>query len=82
VEFVVPGRAGSLTLVECKSGRTVTPAMASPLRRLAEAVRKRRPRSAKPRAFLVHQAPSADTQTRAVAPGVQAVAWQDFVAEL
>ena len=82
VDFVVPGRAGSLSLVECKSGRTVTPAMAAPLRRLAEAVRKRRPRSGKPRAFLVHQAPSAGTQTRAVAPGVQAVAWQEFVAEL
>ncbi len=82
VDFVVPGRAGSLSLVECKSGRTVTPAMASPLRRLAEAVRKRRPRSAKPRAFLVHQAPRGGAQTRAVAPGVEAVAWQDFVAEL
>ena len=37
--LLVPGRNGALQFVECKAGRTVTPQMAVPLRRLAAAVR-------------------------------------------
>ena len=42
MDFLVPGRGGSLALVECKAGRTVTPAMAAPMQRLAEALKKKR----------------------------------------
>jgi hypothetical protein len=37
VDFVVPGRRGTVALVEGKAGRPVTPAMAAPLTRLGEA---------------------------------------------
>jgi len=64
-------------LVECKAGRTVTPEMTAPMRRLAEALRARR-RAAE--CSLVYRPPKAGASIRAVAPGVRAVPWQDFVA--
>ena len=39
VDFLVPGRSGAVTLVECKATGTVNPAMAGPMRRLAEAMK-------------------------------------------
>jgi predicted AAA+ superfamily ATPase len=80
VDFVVPGRAGSLSLVECKATRTVTPAMAAPMRRLAEAIRTQR-RKADLNMYLVHEPSKASTVTDAVAPGVRAVPWRDFLDE-
>lgn len=81
VDFVVPGRNRRLSLVECKAGKTVMPAMAQPLQRLAKAVSaKARKGTAAPRSFLVHQASSASAGITAVAPGVQALPWQDFLA--
>lgn len=82
VDFVVPGRGGSVSLVECKAGHTVTPGMAGPMQRLAAALRRRRPKGAAIGMHLVHQAPKQPARTRAVAPGVQAWAWQDFVRQL
>ena len=82
VDFVLPGRGGGVSLVECKTTRTVTPAMAGPMQRLALALRKKRPAGTKVELHLVHQAPKAPAATRAVAPGVQAWAWQDFVRQL
>lgn len=83
MDFVVPRRGGGVTLVECTAGRTVVPAMASSLQRLGEAFRKRRgARAGVARTLLVHQRPRAGTSTRAVAPGVRALAWQELAAEL
>ena len=82
VDFVVPGRGGSLVLVECKAGRTVTPAMAAPMRRLRDAARKGRRKAAGVNMVLVHQAPKAGSGTEAVAPGVRALAWRDFLDDL
>ena len=83
VDFVVPGRGGSVTLVECKAGKTVVPAMAASLLRLGEALRKRRgARAGAARMLLVHQRPKAGAPTQAVAPGVRALAWQELVDEL
>ena len=79
VDFVVPARAGKVWLVECKAGRTVTPAMAAPMRRLAEAFQKKRGRKSAVEGFLVHRAPKAGAQTSAVAPGVRALPWQSFL---
>jgi predicted AAA+ superfamily ATPase len=79
VDFVVPGPGGSVSLLECKAGRTVTPAMAAPLRRLADAFGKRMPAGDTVKMFLLHQAPDAGVDTAAVAPGVRAMAWQDYV---
>jgi hypothetical protein len=81
VDFVLPRRGGGIALVECKATRTVTPAMAAPLQRLAAAVKKTRPRT-RVDAFLAHEAPRAGTLTRALAPGVQALPWRELLDEL
>jgi predicted AAA+ superfamily ATPase len=78
VDFVVPGRNRRLSLVECKAGRTVTPAMAAPLQRLARAITARTA-GADPRLFLVHEAPRDGVATSAVLRGVHALPWQDFL---
>jgi predicted AAA+ superfamily ATPase len=82
VDFVVPGRGGAVSLVECKAARTVTPSDAAPMQRLAEAMRKKRPRGAAVEMSLVHQPARAPQPTTAVAPGVRAWAWQDFLQRL
>jgi uncharacterized protein len=79
VDFLVPGRRGSVTLLECKAGRTVTPSMTASLRRLADALKKRGPAGRAVDMVLVHQAPTAGIGTTAVAPGVRAMPWQDYV---
>ena len=82
VDFVLPQPNGAVALVECKAARTVTPAMAAPMQRLAEALKKKRPRGIRVEMSLVHQNPKTPVPTRAVAAGVEAMAWQDFVREL
>ncbi len=82
VDFLVPGPGGAVRLVECKSTRTVTPAMAAPMRRLAEVLTAKRPRGTAVNMFLVHEPPKVPVATRAVAPGVHALAWRDFVKRL
>lgn len=79
VDFVIPGRGHALRLVECKVGRTVTPAMAAPMRRLAEAARKKRPKGTVIDMVVVHQPPRALESLSAVAPGVRALPWRRFV---
>jgi hypothetical protein len=79
VDFLVPGRSGSLSLVECKAARTVTPSMAAPMQRLAEALKKKRPRGTRIEMSLVHQSAKTPPATAAVAPGVRAWAWPDFL---
>jgi predicted AAA+ superfamily ATPase len=82
VDFLVPGRAGAVALVECKAGRTVTPSMVAPMQRLAAALKSRRAMAADTTMYLVHQPPLAGTATLAVAPGVQALPWQTFLGAL
>jgi hypothetical protein len=82
VDFLVPGRGGSISLVECKASRTVTPTMAAPMQRLAGAMAKRRVRKAPAAMYLLHQAGASGIRSAAVAPGVRAMPWPDFVKEL
>jgi hypothetical protein len=82
VDFVMPGRGGGLRLIECKAGRTVSPAMAGPLLRLRDAVKKKRPKGAAVGMFLVHEAPKVTNRIEALAPGIRALAWRDFIEEL
>ena len=82
VDFLLPRRGGSVALVECKAAHTVTPAMAAPMQRLAQALKKRGPRGIHVEMSLVHQRPKTPVATRAVASGVRAWAWQDFVNQL
>lgn len=81
VDFLVPGKRGAVALVECKTSRTVTPAMATPMQRLAEAMRKKRRKGTTVEMYLVHRQPKAKSSTHAVARGVRAFAWQDFLDE-
>lgn len=82
VDFLMPGGNGAVSLVECKAVRTVTPAMAAPMQRLAMALQKNRPPGTSIKMFLVHQGSMARLPTRAVAPGVEAVAWPEFLSKL
>ena len=82
VDFMLPRRSGSIALVECKAARTVTPAMAGPMQRLAGALKKKRARGGDVEMSLVHQSPKTPIATQAVAPGVKAWAWRDFVRQL
>jgi hypothetical protein len=75
----LPGKTGAIALVECKAARTVSPAMALPMQRLTEAVKKKRLRGTVVDMFLAHQQPRLKSSTHAVAPGVRALAWQDFL---
>lgn len=81
VDFVVPGAGSTISLVECKASRTVTPAMAAPLQRVAEALRRKRPRGTRVDMSLVHQ-PAGTRLPQNVAPGVRAVPWLEFVSSL
>jgi hypothetical protein len=81
VDFLVPERGGSVALVECKAGRTVTPAMAAPMQRLAGALKRERPETVVTW-FLVHREPKAGTPTQAVSPGARALPWRDFLDNL
>ena len=82
VDFLVPGRGGALTLVECKARRTVASSDATPMRRLADALRSERPRAANVEMHVVHEALSGGVATSAIAPGVRAESWQAFVRQL
>jgi uncharacterized protein len=75
LDFMFPGRQGKVRLVECKAGRTVRPEMASPIRKLAEALRARKRAT---EGLLVYRPPKAGAETRALVPGITAVPWQEF----
>ena len=81
VDFLVPGRGGGIRLIECKASKTVTPAMAGPMLRLAEALGGQRRPKAGIDLRLVHERPRAGVGTGALMPGVLAQPWQQFVAE-
>lgn len=78
VDFVVPGKGG-VRLVEAKAGRTVTPGDATPMQRFAAAWSKRPGARGRVEQILVHRPARAGVISRAVAPGVQAVPWREFV---
>jgi predicted AAA+ superfamily ATPase len=82
VDFLLPQPSGSVALVECKAAHTVTPTMAAPMQRLAEALKKKRPLRTHVEMSLVHQRPKTPVATQAVAAGVKAWTWQDFINQL
>ena len=78
VDFLLPGRNGAVRLLEVKATRTPTPAMATPMSRLAAALKQKK--SAQPvEQILVHRSPKTPPNTHAIAPGVKAFSWQDFI---
>jgi predicted AAA+ superfamily ATPase len=82
VNFVLPGQGGGLGLVECKAGRTVDPAMAAPMQRLAAAIGGKQKANSRIEMTIVHQAGKAAAGTSAVAPGVRALPFPEFIATL
>lgn len=84
VDFLVPGRS-RLTMVECKAARTVRPADAVPMQRLAAAFEQhgnRAPRVASPRLIVVHEPASHGMPLSTLAPGVQAVPWLEIASSI
>jgi predicted AAA+ superfamily ATPase len=81
VDFVYPGKAGALTLVECKSMRSVTPPMARPMSSFNAAIKARYP-DQNTAMQLVHEKSQNLPGTHAIAPGVRAVSWPEFVQSL
>jgi predicted AAA+ superfamily ATPase len=79
VDFLIPEKRGGVRLIETKATRTVTPQMAVPMRRLGAAFGKR-PGVRRPVTMqLVYRPPRWPEGSRALAPGVQAVSWQEFI---
>lgn len=79
VDFVVPGPSASVTLVEAKAGRTITPHLAASMQRLAAAWKKST-RRGDVRQVIVYRPARGGASWRAVAPNVVALPWQEFVA--
>jgi hypothetical protein len=79
VDFVVPARGGGVRLVEAKASATVIPGMAAPMQRLAAAWKMRPGARGAVKMLLVHRASRTAQSSRAIAPGVQAIPWHEFV---
>ena len=82
VDFVLPAPGGRMRLVEVKASATVKSEMAAPMRRVADALVAHFPGRGEPEMFVVHEHSRTGADTRAVAPGVVALPWRDFVMEI
>jgi len=82
VDFVVPARGSGVRLIEVKASRTVTPEMARPMQRLAASWRQSSPARRIVQMLVIHRPSRAAAATSALAPGVQAVSWREFVTQL
>lgn len=78
VDFLCRGSDGAYWLIECKTARTLHPAMASPLQTLANAFGKQIP----VRCAIVHPRDRADSIRGSLAPGVEAFGLRDFLKAL
>ena len=82
VDFIVPAKGGGVRLIEAKASRTVAPEAARPIERLAAAWRLRSDRQRIVERLVVHRAPRVALASGALARGVQAMTWRDFVAHI
>lgn len=84
VDFVVPGKRGKggvIRLIEAKATRTPTPDMAASMRRLAQAFGSHSNARRAIEMLLVYRPPRQPVDSRALAPGVQALTWQQLVTD-
>jgi predicted AAA+ superfamily ATPase len=79
VDFIAPGKEGTMRLIEAKAGKTVMPRMADSMRSLASAFAKRQRRVDM---TIVHEAPDAGSSISAVAKDVRALPWGEWVKTL
>ena len=80
VDFIIPAHGGGVPLVKAKAARTVTLSDAAPLRRLAAAWKGQPGPRGNAEMILVHRPVRVHPSSHAVAPGVLALPWQEFVA--
>jgi len=79
VDFIVPGESGGLRLIEAKSTATPTPDMAVPMLKLARVWKGSGHARGSLSMVLVHQPRKSAAISRALAPGVQAPPWTEFL---
>ncbi|MCY2965938.1 MAG: ATP-binding protein [Planctomycetota bacterium] len=82
VDFLVPGRSGRLTLVECKAARSVRPSDSSSLARVAAAIRLHRTPRTPLNLFVVHQPAAVPARFEVLTPEVKAVSIERLVEEI
>ncbi len=78
VDFLFPSGKGGLWMVECKASKTIHPDMAGPLQALRRSMVDRAP----VRASVVHRPTTKSPQSRALAPGIDALDVPAFVDDL
>lgn len=76
VDFVVPGKNGSMHLIEAKASRTAKPDMVIPMRRLSDAWKKHFGPKREVSCTLVHRPARAASTSRAIAEGMQVVSFK------
>jgi predicted AAA+ superfamily ATPase len=79
VDLLAPLPDGGVSLVECKASRTPIPTMAAPMLKVREALAARRPPGVRIEATVVHLPARRPFPSDALAPGVRAREWRDFV---
>lgn len=80
VDFIVPARGGGVRLIEASASRTVAPDMARSIERLAAAWPRRSTARRIVEKLVVHWPPRVAVASSALAPGVRAISWREFVA--
>ena len=78
VDFVIPGKNGSMKLIEAKASRTVKPDMAVPMRRLSDAWRKHFGDKRAVKSLLVHRPARASITSKAIVEDVEVCSWKDL----
>ena len=78
VDFIIPGKNGSMTLVEAKASRTAKPDMTLPMRRLSSAWKAQFGEKRPVRSLLVHRPARASLTSKAIADGVKVCSWKDL----
>lgn len=82
VDFVIPGKNGSMTLIEAKASRTAKPDMTLPMRKLTSSWKAHFGEKRPVRSLLVHRPARAATPSKAIAEGVQVCSWKDLASQL
>ena len=80
VDFLVPAQGGGMRLIEVKASRTVTPDAARAIERLAASWPRRAGARRIVQKLVVHRPPRVGVSSSALAPGIEAVSWREFVA--
>ena len=78
VDFVIPGKNGSMKLIEAKASRTVKPDMAGPMRRLSDAWKKHFGDRRAVKSILVHRPARASISSKAITEDVEVCSWKDL----